>query len=212
MRGDKDIAVPVVLLGLSRSGKTSAGKLLAEKLCWSFYDTDEIITLNTGLTPRQLCRQKGIQALYAAEAAALRKCCGYDEGISRCDAGNGEMAAAVIAAGGGICDNRGADAVLAAIPQRIFLYAEETELFARLTLDAQRTGSYPAFLQFLPVERKIEAEQLFAALYERRTEWYRKCCTGIVYTEGLESAAVAEKCKKVFLSAYLNDAEFYNRK
>lgn len=175
----------MILLGLSRAGKTSVGRLLAERLGCRFYDTDELIRIRTGLTPRELCRQSGVSALHAAEAAVLRECCGLDFAA-------GENCA-VIAAGGGICDNAEASAIIAAIPLRVFLYASEAALFERLTRDALHTGYYPAFLHFLPAARQTEAQRLFAELYARRTELYRKSCNLIIDTTGLDCAAVAEK-------------------
>lgn len=205
----------MILLGLSRSGKTSVGRLLAERLGCSFYDTDELIRIRTGLTPRELCRQGGVSALHAAEAAALRECCALHD----CDgdvfaaeplrhstplllptdgsAENRQGAAvencAVIAAGGGICDNMEASPIVATIPLRVFLYATEAALFERLTHDALQTGYYPAFLRFLPVAQKAEARHLFTELYTRRTELYRRSCNLIIDTAGLDCAAAAQK-------------------
>ena len=205
----------MILLGLSHAGKTSAGRLLAERLGCPFYDTDEVIRIRTGLTPRQLCRQAGVSALHAAEAAALRECCSlhdYCGGAFAAEplrhstplslptddsAGKRQGTAvencAVIAAGGGICDNAEAAAIIAAVPLRVFLYAEEAALFERLTHDALQTGYYPAFLRFLPVDQKAEARRLFAELYARRTERYRSICNLIVDTDGMDCTAVAQR-------------------
>lgn len=216
----------MILLGLSRTGKTTVGRLLAERLGCPFYDTDEFIRIRTGLTPRQLCRQAGAAALHAAEATALRECCERDFVVNTplpapesqlsesvlplhiaVSADNSfttaETAAnmkteeksigTVIAAGGGICDNPEAAAIVAAIPLRVFLYAEEAALFERLTRDAVQTGYYPAFLHFLPIAQQAEAQRLFTELYARRTELYRKSCNLIIDTTGLDCAAVAEK-------------------
>ncbi len=176
----------MILLGLSRAGKTTVGQRLAERLGCSFYDTDELIRIRTGLTPRELCRQAGLSALHTAEVAALRECCGLAIVPSR-------PFSAVIAAGGGICDNSEASAVIAAIPLRVFLYAEEAVLFERLTHDAQRIGYYPAFLRFLPVTRQAEAQRLFSELYLRRTERYRRSCNLIIDTSGLDCPAIVQK-------------------
>ena len=205
----------MILLGLSHAGKTSAGRLLAERLGCPFYDTDEVIRIRTGLTPRQLCRQAGVSTLHAAEAAALRECCFLHDcsgdavaaellrhatplplptdGSAGKRQGTAVENCAVIAAGGGICDNAEASAIIAAIPLRVFLYAEESALFERLTHDALQTGYYPAFLHFLPVDQKAEAQRLFAELYARRTELYRRSCNLIIDTTGLNCAAVMEK-------------------
>ena len=199
----------MILLGLSRAGKTSVGRFLADRVGYPFYDTDEVIRVRTGLTPRQLCRQTGLSALHAAEAAALRECCGRApfastdnrrdtmDGIGRITSVPTESRV-VIAAGGGICDNAEASAIIAAIPQRVFLYAEEAALFERLTHDALQTGYYPAFLHFLPVARQTEAQQLFTELYARRTELYRRSCNLIIDTTGLDCAAAAQKIAQQF--------------
>ena len=206
----------MILLGLSHAGKTSVGRLLAEQLRLPFYDTDERIRIHTGLTPRELYRQAGLSALHAAEAAALRECCSLHAGSgvafaaeplqystplpllgtdSFAENGQGTSVenCAVIAAGGGICDNAEASAIIAAIPLRVFLYATEAALFERLTHDALQTGYYPAFLHFLPVDQKAEAQRLFTELYTRRTEWYRESCNLTIDTNGLDCTAVAEK-------------------
>lgn len=205
----------IILLGLSRAGKTSVGRLLAERLGCSFYDTDTLIRIRTGLTPRELCRQAGLSALHAAEAAALRTCCSLH--ACRGDAPVTESSqhpiplprltddsaekrqcitvenCVVIAAGGGICDNVEASAIVATIPLRVFLYATEAALFERLTRDALQTGYYPAFLHFLPVVQKSKAQDLFTELYTRRTKLYRRSCNLIIDTTSLDCATAAQK-------------------
>lgn len=205
----------MILLGLSHAGKTTVGQLLAERLGCPFYDTDEVIRIRTGLTPRQLCRQAGVSALHAAEAAALRECCSLHaccgdapaaepsqhptplplptDGSAEKRQGATVENCAVIAAGGGICDNAEASAIVAAIPLRVFLYATEAVLFERLTRDALQIGYYPAFLRFLPAAQEEEARRLFAELYARRTERYRSTCNLIVDTDGMDCTAVAQR-------------------
>ena len=185
----------MILLGLSRSGKTSVGRLLAKRLGCSFYDTDELIRIRTGLTPRELCRQGGVSALHAAEAAALRECCVLH------DCGGDAFAAEPLLSSvslslptdGSAEKPQEASAIVAAIPLRVFLYATEAALFERLTHDALQTGYYPAFLRFLPVAQKAEARHLFIELYTRRTELYRRSCNLIIDTAGLDCAAAAQK-------------------
>ena len=190
-------AAPVVLLGLSHAGKTTVGRLLAARLHGLFYDTDDIITQRTGCTPRQLCRQAGLAALHAAEAAALHECTLIRHG-TRGTATNqlahdAEAQPVIIATGGGICDNQQAAGALAALPQRIFLYAEEAALFSRLTKDALATGFYPAFLGFLPVAQQVEAAERFAALYAHRTARYRALCTMCIDTRGLNCGLISDR-------------------
>lgn len=182
----------IVLMGLSRSGKTTAGRCLAQSLGYHFYDTDELITKTTGLTPRCLYIEKGTEAFYRAEAEALQYCAQWsrhtddpdvnDTGISRMP---------VIAAGGGLCDNSAALKILPAISYRFFLYAAEAVLFSRLSIDAEKTGAYPAFLQSLPVECSQTARLFFSELYKRRTDAYFDLCTDIIETDGLTCVETA---------------------
>lgn len=186
-----------MLLGLSHAGKTTVGKLLAARLHGLFYDTDDIITQRTGCTPRQLCRQAGLAALHAAEAAALSECARLRHGTRGTapnrTAHDAEAQPVVIASGGGICDNQDAAAALSAIPHRLFLYTEEAALFSRLTRDARRAGFYPAFLGFLPAAQYAEAAQLFSQLYARRTARYRALCTACIDTRGLDCELIADR-------------------
>ena len=183
-----------MLLGLSHAGKTTVGKLLAARLHGLFYDTDDIITQRTDCTPRQLCRQAGLAALHAAEAAALSECARLRRGTApNLTAHDAEAQPVIIATGGGICDNQDAAAALSALPQRIFLYAEEAALFSRLTHDARRAGFYPAFLGFLPAAQYAKAAQLFSQLYAHRTARYRALCTMCIDTRGLNCELIADR-------------------
>jgi len=171
---------PFILLGLSRSGKTSTGRLLAAQLQLPFYDTDTIITEHTALSPRTLYREKGRKAFYAAEYRALLSCLH-------------SAVPCVIAAGGGICDNPQAAPVLQHAQNTFFLHTEEAVLFMRMEREAKERGSYPAFLDSLPFAQTEEARHLFAALYARRTAWYRRTSRYTLFTTGLTPPDIAKQ-------------------
>ena len=181
---------PFILLGLSRSGKTSAGRLLAEQLRLPFYDTDSIIAEHTALSPRTFYREKGKEAFYAAEYRALLSCLHRAAPCS------------VIAAGGGICDNPHAAAVLQHAQNTFFLHTEKAVLFMRMEHEAKKRGSYPAFLDCLPYTKTKEARLLFAALYERRTAWYRRTSRRTLFATGLTPPDIAKQ-----LAALVNQRE-----
>ena len=63
----------IFLVGLSGSGKTTAGRLLAERLGWNFEDTDEIIERDSGRTVTEIFRDDGEEAFRALEVEALRE-------------------------------------------------------------------------------------------------------------------------------------------
>jgi shikimate kinase len=62
MAPDHDASTPaahVVLIGLMGSGKSTVGRLVAERLGRTFVDVDEVIEARTGMTVRQLWERGG---------------------------------------------------------------------------------------------------------------------------------------------------------
>lgn len=64
--------VRILLLGMMGSGKSSVGRALAERTGWPFVDNDALVERATGLTARELLRDRGQDALREAESEALR--------------------------------------------------------------------------------------------------------------------------------------------
>jgi shikimate kinase len=64
--------VRVLLLGMMGSGKSSVGRALAAHTGWPFMDNDVLVERATGLSARELLRDRGEAALREAESAALR--------------------------------------------------------------------------------------------------------------------------------------------
>ena len=77
----------IVLVGMPGSGKTTVGRLVAERLGRSFIDTDELVEQRTGRTPAELIEERGEAAFRALEREAVTEACAVD--------------GAVIASGGG---------------------------------------------------------------------------------------------------------------
>ncbi len=84
----------IVLMGCKHCGKTTQGKLLAQKLGVDFFDTDDEIGRIRGVDFRTLYRTKGVAEFTLAEEEACHKIMKDNE--------NRQI---VIATGGGICDN-----------------------------------------------------------------------------------------------------------
>jgi len=55
------------------SGKTTIGKLLAESLRWKFYDTDQEIEREEGLSIREIFERKGEEYFRSKEMEVLKK-------------------------------------------------------------------------------------------------------------------------------------------
>ena len=61
----------VVLVGLMGSGKSTVGRLVAERLGWPMRDSDAEIEAREGRTVRELDAVVGTEAMHALEAEAL---------------------------------------------------------------------------------------------------------------------------------------------
>ena len=77
----------IVLVGMPGSGKTTVGRLVADRLGRPFLDTDELVEKETGRSPAQLIEEQGEPAFRAVERDAVLKACAVE--------------GAVVAAGGG---------------------------------------------------------------------------------------------------------------
>ena len=64
-------AQQIVLIGLSGVGKSTVGQLLADRLNWTFIDTDEVVTANEGQTPAQLIVERNEGAFRQIESAVV---------------------------------------------------------------------------------------------------------------------------------------------
>ncbi len=65
------MAEHVFIVGMMGAGKTTIGRLLAERLGWRHLDSDEQVGRDTGQTIPEIFAQRGEPAFRAAEARAL---------------------------------------------------------------------------------------------------------------------------------------------
>jgi shikimate kinase len=167
----------IILLGPKHSGKTSAGRKLAELLGGSFVDLDELIEVQTGKSPRILFKESPA-SFRTAELRALEDLFSHHtaEGFAG-DADNG--APQVAAAGGGIIDNSGARRLLIERDGAFLVNLEVSAETAWERIRAARTGELPSFL--LNAENPRETHRL---LHERRAAAYREIARLTVPGEG----------------------------
>jgi len=63
----------IVLVGLMGSGKSTAGKMLAEKLDWSFIDTDSLIEKRAGQSITDIFKNKGEPYFRELECSIIKE-------------------------------------------------------------------------------------------------------------------------------------------
>ena len=176
----------IVLMGCKHCGKTTQGRLLAQKLGVSFVDTDEEIGRLRGIDFRTLYKTKGPGEFALAEEEACSSIINKNP--------DNQL---VIATGGGICDNPPALQVLRECGSFVFLrldikYSvkrimdkiEETELGTFLNVPAYVMDKNPTSLK--------QIEEILLAKYEERYKQYSNIADIIV---DIKNAPVEENFK-----------------
>jgi shikimate kinase len=168
----------VFLAGPKHSGKTSAGRALADMVSGVFTDLDEHIQRKTGESPRTLYTQ-GPGIFREAEAKAL-------EDLLNTGAGpDGSPAFNIIAAGGGIIDNPGALALCEKTGVvSVYLEVSAETAWERIRRAAENEGLPP----FLNTPNPRESHRL---LHERRAAAYRAWARFRVSGEGKSPEEIA---------------------
>jgi shikimate kinase len=119
----------IFLVGYRGSGKSTVGRILADRLEWTFLDADAVIEERAGKTIRDIFAAEGQAAFRDQESALLTELCHRSE--------------TVIATGGGIVlrdDNR---ALLRKHGFVAWLTADPATLWARIQIDPVTANRRP---------------------------------------------------------------------
>ena len=146
----------IILIGIKHSGKTSLGKQLAEHYGLPFVDVDFVIEKMTGKPPRQLYAEENA-CRKAAELIADKN--------------------AVIATGGGICDNPPALTFLRPLGKFVYLCVEEKIAADRIMAKVKKLSSgvwqgLPAYIAARSPETEAECRAIFHTYFIERTAIY----------------------------------------
>lgn len=122
----------LVLIGLRGSGKSTVGRILAERIKWAFVDTDGIVEERAGVTIRELFDKSGEAAFRKLESETVLECAAAD--------------CTVIATGGGAVLDPANAAALKRNGFVVHLTAEPTELWRRILQDKGSLEGRPKLL------------------------------------------------------------------
>lgn len=168
----------VFLVGFMGAGKTSVGRVLAERLGWDFEDLDDRIVQREGRTVAEIFQSSGEPFFRRAEQAALASVLEeLRRGGSR-----------VVALGGGaFVQLENAALLKASAAPTVFLDASVDELWRRCCEQAEEAGTERPLLRNM---------QQFRQLYEARRKGYLQASRK-VRTGGRGVDAIAAEIAKV---------------
>ena len=200
--GMKKPARSIILCGIKHCGKSTLGKMLAAALDLDFYDTDDLIYEQTGMDARAIYKSQGKDAFMAAEL----KACEYlqellsapNESSQTQEAAAAKPKRAVIATGGGICQNEPAIAILKKLGTIVYLEVPEITAAGRIVREARflpdgTIQNLPAYIANKNPADQKEVRAIFHDFYEERTKKYRSLADITVQAQGSRS----ENTKKI---------------
>ena len=161
----------IILMGYRCTGKTSAGRHLAERMGLPFYDTDELVERQTQRTIRQIVAEQGWHAFRDAETTAIRELSGADH--------------SVIALGGGaVLDVRNVE-LLKGNGLFVWLFAAPETIAARMEKDSAGGAERPSLTD------KTSVSEMNVIMAEREP-LYRRLADLVVDTTRIETNQVVE--------------------
>ena len=136
------------LMGMTASGKTTIGRILANFLKGEFIDLDECIASSVGMSVRSFYAKDGKKAFQKFEFEELKKV------MMQCEKRKDDGKFLVISAGGGLIENEEAISFLSNFCKSVvkdcrifFLSVPEKILWMRILKKAKKHKSLPQFLK-----------------------------------------------------------------
>ncbi len=140
---------PIILTGFMGCGKSTLGRLLAQKMQYRFLDSDAVIEQKAGMTVTELFEQRGEQAFRRLETRVLEELL--------------QQTSLVLATGGGIVLEKENRDLLLNKGLVIFLKAQPETVFQRVLQSSHR-----------PLAKGKSLKEL-SALYQSRMPLYEQC-------------------------------------
>lgn len=156
----------LVLVGLMGAGKSTVGRIVADRLGWPLVDSDEAIEARTGCSVRALWEAGGEAAYRALESDVVLDAVRSGEDV-------------VVAAPGGVVLDEQVRLALEAVDV-VWLRADPSTLAGRVEV-----GDHRPLLGDDP-------ETVLAEMADTRADLYRQVADTVIDVEGLDPEAVAD--------------------
>jgi shikimate kinase len=160
----------IYLIGYRCTGKSSVGRLLADRLGLHFIDTDELIVKRTGVSIAGYVAQNGWMAFRRQETAVLVE--------------TADTSGRVVATGGGIVLDPGNVALMKRTGRVVWLRAGSQTIRNRMAADGGSTVNRPS------LTRQGSLAEIEAVLAEREP-LYAAAADMVLDTDGKDAAVVA---------------------
>lgn len=190
----------IILMGIKHCGKSTQARLLARHFAIPAFDTDDEIMRRTGKTPREIYSVLGKDAFLQAEADACRS---LKETVSLLKTAPYK---AVVATGGGICENKAALDILKEFGIFVFLDIDEESALSRI-LEETKTGedgqiqNLPAYIQKENPKNLSDVRKIFHGFYTDRKKKYGEICDAVIelqpVSKELNSQLILAKLKNM---------------
>ncbi len=160
----------IVLIGFKAVGKTTYGKLLAEKLGKDFVDLDDLLVETSGenTSCREIFQKRGAEFFRKLETNALKKIKSAEDKI--------------IAVGGGTISSKENVQMLKAIGKIVYLDDDKDSIFKRM----MKQG-LPAFIN------ESAPRESFEKIFSERREEYKKAADIIIDCKKKTSAEIVDE-------------------
>ena len=168
----------ICLIGYMGSGKTTAGRLVAEKLGMELKDTDEMITIREGRSISDIFREDGEAYFRKLENVLLNEL-----------AGNGGLKGIVLSTGGGLPVDERNRPLLKSTGTVIYLKASARCLNERVGNDTGR-----------PLLNTNDRLLKIESMLKERGPVYEACADHIINTETLSAEETADHIIRLVVS------------
>ena len=149
----------VFLIGYLGSGKSTVGRRLADRLWQKFFDSDELVVRQAGITIREIFEREGEQGFRDRESLVVRELAALPDDH-------------VVALGGGaVLREENRLALRDGSHKVIYLRCEPAELHRRIHADPQTVATRPALTALGGSQAEIER------MLGEREPVYRSCMT-----------------------------------